>query len=414
MISHDLYLTQFQRFMKILKVLLGVIGFLCLLIAVVWISPYNYLIKGVRLVYLKGEKTANYMDWVDFDVRKIATDDKQKNTTVLGTATFKLNPALTAMLDKTNSGSYLIYRNDSLISENYFRGITDSTKTNSFSMAKTITTLLVQRAIQDKMIGSWDDKVIQYVPWITGKYANEVTLRHLTTMTAGLDWDESYVSPFGITAQAYYSNDIEKVMRTVTFANKPGEKFMYQSGATQFLGFVLMNALEAHRKSNANKSVKTYASISEYAQENLWKKIGAEYPAVWSLDKENGKEITYCCFNSTARDFGKLGSLVMHNGKNHLGEQVIDSTFLNIAQKPFKSEHYGHSFWLGKVGDIDISYFQGHNGQYIIMPKDNSNMVVVRTGHGKDKSNDEPVFNCVKSYIWYAKHPNSESLPKAK
>jgi len=48
------------------------------------------------------------------------------------------------------------------------------------------------------------------------------------------------------------------------------------------------------------------------------------------------------------------------------------------------------------------------------MPKDNSNMVVVRTGHGKDKSNNKPVFNCVKSYIWYAKHPKGESLPIAK
>ncbi len=399
--------------MKILKTLFVAIGIIFILISVVSISPYNYLIKGVRLVYLKGEKTANYMDWVDFDLRKISTGDQKKNT-IVATEKFELNQALTAMLDKTNSGAYLVYRNDTLISENYFRGITDSTKTNSFSMAKTITTLLVQHAIQDKIIGSWDDKVIQYLPWITGKYANEVTLRHLTTMTAGLDWDESYVSPFGITAQAYYSNDIEGVMRTVTFANKPGDKFIYQSGSTQFLGFVLMHALDEHRKLNEGKSVKTYSTISEYAQENLWKKIGAEYPAAWSLDKKNGKEITYCCFNSTARDFGKLGSLVMHNGKNQLGEQVIDSAFLNIAQKPFKSENYGHSFWLGKVGDIDISYFQGHNGQYIIMPKDNSNMVVVRTGHGKDKSNNEPVFNCVKSYIWYAKHPKGESLPAAK
>ena len=125
--------------MKILKTLFVAIGIIFILISVVSISPYNYLIKGVRLVYLKGEKTANYMDWVDFDLRKISIGDQKKSTT-LATEKFELNQALTAMLDKTNSGAYLVYRNDTLISENYFRGITDSTKTNSFSMAKTITT----------------------------------------------------------------------------------------------------------------------------------------------------------------------------------------------------------------------------------------------------------------------------------
>ncbi len=396
--------------MKKLKILFVTLGVLFLIYALLWISPYNYLIKGVSLTYLKGEKSPTYKDWVDFDLRPISNDLSKKFTTVKAEKTIELNPDLLKMLTKTQSGSYLVYKNDTLISENYFDGSSDSSRTNSFSMAKTITTLLVQMAIQDKLIGSWDDKVIDYLPWIKGEYAKELTLRHLSTMTAGLNWDESYLSPFGITAKAYYSNDIEGVMRTVDVVEKPGEKFEYQSGSTQLLGFVLQAAINEGNKNN-RVAVKT---ISEFAQERLWKRIGAEYPAYWSLDKENGKELSYCCFDATSRDFGKLGLLVMHHGKNYMGEQLVDSSFLAMAQQPYKSLNYGHSFWLGEIGGIKFSYFQGLGGQYIVLPKDNENMVVVRTGKGIDKGNGFPIFDCVKTYMWYARNPKMPINPGMK
>ncbi len=396
--------------MKKLKILFVTLGVLFLIYALLWISPYNYLIKGVSLTYLKGEKSPTYKDWVDFDLRPISNDLSKKFTTVKAEKTIELNPDLLKMLTKTQSGSYLVYKNDTLISENYFDGSTDSSRTNSFSMAKTITTLLVQMAIQDKLIGSWDDKVIDYLPWIKGEYAKELTLRHLSTMTAGLNWDESYLSPFGITAKAYYSNDIEGVMRTVDVVEKPGEKFEYQSGSTQLLGFVLQAAINEGNKNN-RVAVKT---ISEFAQERLWKRIGAEYPAYWSLDKENGKELSYCCFDATSRDFGKLGLLVMHHGKNYMGEQLVDSSFLAMAQQPYKSLNYGHSFWLGEIGGIKFSYFQGLGGQYVVLPKDNENMVVVRTGKGIDKGNGFPIFDCVKTYMWYARNPKLPINPEMK
>jgi CubicO group peptidase (beta-lactamase class C family) len=377
--------------MKKNKTLLIAIISLVIISAVIYLSPYRYLVKGIRLTYLKGEKSANYLDWKDFDLRKMENNpDKifiipsKPNAKTNG-----LDKKLLDMLTKTNSGSYIVVKNDTIVSEHYFNGITDSSQTNSFSMAKTITTLLVQKAIQDKIIGSWDDKVIDYLPWLTGEFAKDITLRHLSTMTAGLDWDESYLSPFGVTAKAYYSNDVEAVMKTVAVTKKPGENFQYQSGATQLLGFVLKKALDKTGK---------YKSVSEFAQVNLWNKIGSEYPAFWSLDADNGKELTYCCFDATARDFAKLGQLVLHHGKSAWGESIIDSTFLDLAQKPFKSANYGHSFWIGEVDGITFPYFQGLKGQYIAIVK-NENAVIVRTGNGIDKSHGMPVFDCIKTYV---------------
>ncbi len=377
--------------MKKNKTLLIAIFCLVIFSALVYLSPYRYLIKGISLTYLKGEKSANYLDWKDFDLRKMQNnpDKIYKIPTKTYAKTNGLDKKLLDMLTNTNSGSYIVVKNDTIVSEHYFNGITDSSQTNSFSMAKTITTLLVQKAIQDKLIGSWDDKVIDYLPWLKGEFAKDLTLRNLSTMTAGLDWDENYLSPFSVTAKAYYSNDVEAVMKTVAVTKKPGENFHYQSGTTQLLGFVLKKALDKSGK---------YKSVSEFAQVNLWNKIGAEYPAFWSLDAENGKELTYCCFDATTRDFAKLGQLVLHHGKSAWGESIIDSTFLDLAQKPFKSANYGHSFWIGEVDGIKFPYFQGLKGQYIAIVK-NENAVIVRTGNGIDKSHGMPVFDCIKTYV---------------
>ncbi len=377
--------------MKKYKTLLIAIFCLVFLSVIVYLSPYKYLVKGISLTYFKGEKSANYLDWKDFDLRKIQNNPDK--IYYLPSKTYAktngLDKKLLDMLTNTNSGSYIVIKNDTIVSEHYFNGISDSSQTNSFSMAKTITTLLVQKAIQDKIIASWDDKVIDYLPWLTGEFAKEVTLRHLSTMTAGLDWDESYVSPFGVTAKAYYSNDVEGVLKQVAVTKKPDENFQYQSGATQLLGFVLKKALDKTGK---------YKSVSEFAQANLWNKIGAEYPAFWSLDADNGKELTYCCFDATARDFAKLGQLVLHHGKSAWGESIIDSAFLEMAQKPYKSANYGHSFWIGEVDGIKFPYFQGLKGQYIAIVK-NENAVIVRTGNGIDKSHGGPVFDCIKTYV---------------
>ena len=377
--------------MKKNKTLLIAIFCLVIFSALVYLSPYRYLIKGISLTYLKGEKSANYLDWKDFDLRKMQNnpDKIYKIPTKTYAKTNGLDKKLLDMLTNTNSGSYIVLKNDTIVSEHYFNGITDSSQTNSFSMAKTITTLLVQKAIQDKLIGSWDDKVIDYLPWLKGEFAKDLTLRNLSTMTAGLDWDENYLSPFSVTAKAYYSNDVEAVMKTVAVTKKPGENFHYQSGTTQLLGFVLKKALDKSGK---------YKSVSEFAQVNLWNKIGAEYPAFWSLDAENGKELTYCCFDATTRDFAKLGQLVLHHGKSAWGESIIDSTFLDLAQKPFKSANYGHSFWIGEVDGIKFPYFQGLKGQYIAIVQ-NKNAVIVRTGNGIDKSHGMPVFDCIKTYV---------------
>jgi len=240
-------MKAFQRFLLVL-------GIATVLTGVVWVSPWGYLIKGVRLTYMIGQKSANYLDYKGFDTREIANDPSHVSTltTLEGASEAALSEGLVAMLNKTESGSFLVFRNDTLVCEKYFEPVDARVPTNSFSMAKTITCLLVENAIERGEISSWDEPVRKFLPWVGAVkdvegYQNEaleenakaLTLRHLITMTAGLAWNESYVSPFGITAKAYYGSDIEATMRQVPVVVKPGEVFEYQSGATQLLGLVL-------------------------------------------------------------------------------------------------------------------------------------------------------------------------------
>lgn len=392
-------MKAFQRFLLVL-------GITAVLVGVVWLSPYGYLIKGLRMTYLIGEKSANYLDYKGFDKREVANDPERVSVLAVSedAGTVELSSALREMLKRTNSGSFLVFRNDSLVCERYFEPVADTVMTNSFSMAKTITCLLFQRAIEEGKIASWDEPVRKFLPWV-GKAAVEkgeavdgvspdqmeanaaaLTLRHLITMSAGLQWNESYQSPFGITAKAYYGSDIEATMREVPVVVMPGTQFEYQSGSTQLLGLVLEQVTGKH--------------LSDLASDWLWKPLGMEASAYWSLDKANGRELNFCCVNARSRDFGRLGLMVLHNGKG-----LVDSGFLAMARKPFEMggkvlvPFYGHSFWLGSVDGVDFQFFNGLKGQYIaVIPS--KNMVVVRTGHGVVKPADGGrIFDCVKLYV---------------
>jgi len=364
---------------KLTKRILYAAGIITALILIIYSSPYRYLLKGIRLTYLKGKNSANFYDKQDFDLRKVDNGNLVLN--IPKSAYYnksELTSELNEMLSKTNTGSFLVLRNDSIIAEHYFNGHCDTTASNSFSMAKSIITMLVQIAIQDGKIKSWDDKAITYLPWLTGPYANELTLRHLSTMTAGIDWIEKYKDPFSIMAKAYYSDDLDAVMQSTPVIDKPGVQFKYQSGSTQMLSMVLRQA--------------TGKSPAEYASEKLWKKIGMEAPAYWHLDKDNGSELCYCCFNAISRDFARLGILMERKGMG-----IVDSSFMIEARKPFKADHYGHSFWISNKTAHPFFFMHGFQGQYIaVIPS--QNMVIVRTGAGQQRG-ELPTPECIQLYV---------------
>ena len=361
---------------------------LVLLLLLVKVSWYSYLFKGVYITYLKGHTTANIFDGEGFEKGHIKASAPSP-WPIQFSENHIPSTELQEVLEEIETGAFLVFDRDTLRYEHYDSDVVQESQTNSFSMAKSIVTILVQIAIQEGDISSWDEKVLKYIPELKGPGSSILTLANLSGMTADIDWDEDYYNPFGIQAKAYYGSDVYQTVVSREIGPEVGLRFKYQSAATSLLGFCLEAA--------------TGIKIYDYASEKLWTPLGAESDAFWHLD-ETDNALSYCCYNATARDYGRLGKLILDNGYWN-GERIVDSSFLQSATTPGTHQYYGLSFWLGTVPSDQSEEkhpyvaFKGHLGQWIIvLPK--SDLVIVRTGHsGGEKSEKlSPFMLTIKEY----------------
>lgn len=286
---------------------------------------------------------------------------------------------------------FVVIRNDSLLFEYYSDEADTNTISNSFSMAKSIVGLLTGCAIEDGYLNSIHQPIDQFLTDFEHLKGKGITLQHLLTMSSGSNWDEKYSSLFSKTTKAYYGNHLEKLMQEVEIVETPGVNYRYKSGDTQLLAMVLTRA--------------TGKSLSAYASEKLWQPMGAETPALWSTDKKRGLEKAYCCFNSTARDFARFGSLILHLGQwdgqqlvpeSYVIESITPASFLKDEQnKPLT--FYGYQWWILHYRGRAIPYARGLHGQYIfVLPAENA--VIVRLGH--ERSDVEIHNHPLDVYSW--------------
>ena len=358
-------------FKKILKgILVGAAG----IVALTYAFGYDYLFRGIRQTYLRGETGSNINDEKYFDSNVIAKGNPvpwQKDSLYNKTS---LPKNLVQDLKDSNSASFLVIKNGKLVHEEYWDGYNQNSKTNSFSIAKGVTVMLLGKAIEENKIESLHQKYSDFF----GNYANvefgkNLTLGELASMEAGLNWNEDYKSPFLPNAKAYYGKSLEEAVFLRDFKNEPGKKFEYQSGATQLLGFALRKSMQK--------------TLADYASEKFWKPLGMEQNAAWTTD-DFGMEKAFCCIHSTSRDFAKLGQLFLNDGKFG-DQQILDISFVEKMRTPTKLSNgiYGMGLWINNDSALKHYYFQGLYGQYIIIVPE-KNLVIVRTGTHKDQPKD--------------------------
>lgn len=343
---------------------------LSILVAILYITDTDYLIKAVRTIYAQGHKTAFLEDYKEFDNRTIATGNKQPWATHKDYNTIKETETLMNLNKDLGTIAYVIIKNDSIWFENYYDGFNKDSKTNSFSMAKSVISAMLGKAIMEGKIKSLDQPVSDFFPEFSDGMDAKMTVGDLSSMSSGLDWDEAYYSPFSITTRAYFYDDLEKMMLKLNAIEEPGQSYKYLSGNTQLLGMVIEKA--------------TGTTLSNYLTEKFWKPLGAENEAFWQIDsEEGGLEKAYCCIASNARDFARFGKLYKDHGKWN-GEQILDSAFVDKSIKPKFSEspEYGYGWWLKSQKGKDFFMMRGHLGQYVIV-EPNDNVIIVRLGHRK-------------------------------
>jgi len=371
----------FAKFLKWFAVIVVAI------IALAYIFKVDYLFTAVRTIYFNGYKTAFLDDYKYFPTRKIENAVGQPWPISKEFNTVKPSEKLEQTHKELETIAYVIIKNDSIWHESYYDGYGKNSYTNSFSMAKSVVSAALGKALQRGEIKSLDEPVVNYLPEIKGKYKDELTVGDLSTMSSGMDWDESYYSAFSIMTRVYFDKNLRDVMLGIEIKDKPGQEFIYKSGDTELLTMVLEKA--------------TGRYLSDYVSEYFWKPMGAELPALWQIDHEgDGVEKSYCCFTSNARDFARFGKLYKDYGKWN-GEQILDSTFVakSITQQFANGPEYGYGWWLVKHRGQDFFYMRGHLGQFVIVsPKDN--VVIVRLGHIKGlQTEEDPHSNDLYLYI---------------
>jgi len=292
----------------------------------------------------------------------------------------QLTQTMIDSIEKYKTTGLLVIQDGQIKFEKYWLGYNKDSYSNSFSMAKSIISLLVGVALEQGKIKSVDEPVGNYLPRFASEKNKKLTIKNLLTMSAGLTWDEEYASATSITTKAYYGKSLPKLIETIDVAREPGKVFNYQSGASQILAMVLQKAINQ--------------KIGDYASENLWKKIGAEHDALWCLDQDGGLEKAFCCFNSNARDFARFGQLMLNNGRWD-GEQVVSERYIKEALTPASFlvdttnhnapvDFYGYQWWIVKHKQSSIYYMRGILGQYVMVWPE-KHAVIVRLGKIRSK-----------------------------
>ena len=357
--------------MKFLKKFLKWVVVLCVLVvAVLYITDTDYLIKAVRTIYLKGHTTAYLEDYKEFDNQPLDIGTPQPWPNHKDYNTVSATEKLTNTNQELGTIAYVIIKNDSIWFEDYYENYNEASKSNSFSMAKSYVTALLGKAIMQGHIKSLDQPICDFIPEFCDGQAAKVTVGDLSSMSSGSNWDERYYSPFSITTRAYFDDDLEKVAESVKIVNEPGQAFKYASGDTQLLAIVLEKA--------------TGKKLYDYLTEELWKPLNCENQALWQIDsKDHDLVKAYCCIASNAKDFARLGKLYKDHGKWN-GKQVLDSSFVAKCITPRfpESPEYGYGWWMKDLGSKHFFMMRGHLGQYVLV-EPNDNIIIVRLGHQK-------------------------------
>lgn len=289
-------------------------------------------------------------------------------------------------LKKDKTVAFLIIHNDSIQYEKYFDGYDQSSIVPSFSMSKSVLSMLIGIAIHDGYIHSVNDSIGEYIPGIKHQKLKNTSIYQLLQMTSGLKFNEGYYNPFGEVAAFYYGRNLRKKSKRLKIKKDADYQFDYKSGNTQLLGLVLDNALPDD------------LTISTYLQEKIWKPLQMQYDATWSVDdkKEDQIEKTFCCLNARALDFAKLGRLYLHKGR-FKGKQIVPETWVEQSTKVDSTAgsawYYQYQWWLPtKDGDFLAN---GLLGQYIYV-NPNKNLIIVRLGKD-EKQNWMGIFPYIAS-----------------
>ena len=306
-----------------------------------------------------------------------------------------------AAVDSINNGGYsnihslLILKNNILVLEKYFEGedaiigkgwvgvrqhAVDSLH-DIRSVTKSIVGAAILIALANGQIESLDEPIFNYFPEFKKyktDYKGEITIKHLLTMTDGLEWDEniSYADTTNSERRLNNSRDPIEYYLSRQSLHKPGTIFNYSGGCTQMLAAIV-------KKSSG-------LEIDEFVNQNIFQPLGIT-TFEW-VKRKDGIPIAASGLRMRSRDLVKFGLLYLNNG-NYNGVQIIPQSLAIDAQSlQFQIEPgvgYGYQIWIPTdvINGEPVTSFEanGNGGQVIAINKKYNMVVVITAGHYNKK-----------------------------
>jgi CubicO group peptidase (beta-lactamase class C family) len=281
-------------------------------------------------------------------------------------------------LELTRTVAFVVMHDDRIVFERYAHGHDERSLLNSFSIAKPMVGTLIGIALAEGKIASLDDTVTRYRPEYSGTPYGAVTLRSLLTMTSGVV-DEWTLLP--TRAKYYYGADLHSLTAHAVAQAPSRNPWRYSDADVQMLGFVLEGAVGK--------------TVSDYLAEKLWRPLGMESRALWSLDRDGGVEKAFCCIRARARDFARFGRLYLNGGRSN-GAQILPADWAARSVLPGAAAGVGnvqqHLWWSPADGEGDF-YAYGHNGQYLYV-NPQARTVIVKFSETK-RQDPVPLFRAI-------------------
>jgi CubicO group peptidase (beta-lactamase class C family) len=245
----------------------------------------------------------------------------------------------------------LVIRDGKVVMERYALGHQPGDRWDTFSVAKSVTSVLIGAAIQDGYLKGLDDLVTAYLPEMKGSAYDGVTIRQLLTMTSGVKWNEDYTdlkSDVAVSSNWVGEPGVEPLvsyMRRLPREAPPGTHWSYKTGETDLAGILLARAV--------------HEPISKYLSDKIWQPVGMESDAVWMLDR-GGLERGGCCMGMTLRDYGRLAVFIA-GGAHVQGRSILPDGWLAAATvnevNPPGPVPYGYFWWPRPDGYEAIGIF---------------------------------------------------------
>lgn len=288
----------------------------------------------------------------------------------------------------------LVIRHGKLVFEQYFAGYDEPwgenggrhefdaiTKHDLRSASKSMVSLLVGIAIDRQLIASADEPVVKFFPeYASVKSAgwDKITLRHLLTMSSGMQWDENrgWTDPKNDEPHLGADADPIRYVLSKPVAKPPDALWTYNGGGTDLLGSILERV--------------SGKPLEAFAREALFQPLGVA-DVEWKNYPGNGKVAAAAGLRLRPRDAAKIGQLVLNRGAFD-GKQVVSAGWIAQSVKPrFQAIgyfsglfFYGQQWWLGRsiVGETEVKWIaaMGSGGQRIFVVPDRDLVVMTTSG----------------------------------